>query len=75
MLESIRRRGVIAEYGSLANYRTYVVEGRYQTSRSLHLFTPMSEEETRAHHADLRLQIMDWDADLAWVDAALAKEA
>lgn len=74
-MSAIRRAGVIAEHGSLEAYRDYVIEGRYQTSRGLHTWMPMAENELRAYRVDLRPQIMDWDADLAWVDAELASEA
>lgn len=76
-MTSIRARGVIAEHGSLAAYRAFVIEGRDETSRRLVMssMAVMAEDEFPAYHADLRYQIMDWDADLAWVDAELALDA
>lgn len=76
-MSAIRRMGVIAEHGSLAAYRAYLIEGRDETSRRLVMssMAVMAEDEFPAYHADLRYQIMDWDVDIAWVDAELALDA
>lgn len=74
-MSAIRRMGVIAEYGSLAAYRAYVIEGRHRTGRQLLPWEEMSDDELAAHRADIRAQIADWDADLAWVDAEIASDA
>lgn len=71
----IRRMGVNAEYGSLAAYRSYVIEGRRESLNRLHTWVPMADDEKPASRADLRAQIADWTSDLEWVDAQIAGDA
>lgn len=76
MLESIRRRGVIADFGSLARYREYVIKGA--DACALKVAETRISAITEMDHANLagrRAELTDWKLDLAWVDAALAKEA
>lgn len=74
-MSSIRRAGVIADYGSLEAYRTHVIAERDECARGI------------THHLDIwpgyvrdgrvlamaRLELADWKADLAWVDSELVK--
>ncbi len=72
----VRRMGVIADYGSLENYRSFLTTARANCARVIEI-----KERTAATAADIesleehRLNLTDWDINLEWVDAELAREA
>lgn len=72
----LRRRGVIADYGSLEAYKAFLTEARNNSAVVL----DMNERTaiTDADHAyvdECRLDLADWNVDLEWVNAELAKDA
>lgn len=74
-MNSIRRAGVIADYGSLTAYREHVVQSRSDCLRCLARAEPWDVVGPGGPTiAELRRDFADWEADLAWVNAEIAKD-
>lgn len=69
-MSAVRRRGVISDYGSLDAYRAHVVQGRDECAARLRAAVNAPEQA-----GPLVWQLADWECDLAWVDAELARDA
>lgn len=68
-MDGIRRLVLTAEFGSLAGYRAHVVAERDACAAWIRATVDDSQLET-----SLSGGLAEWDADLAWVDAELAKQ-
>lgn len=67
---SVRRQGVISDYGSLEAYRTHVVAGRDACAARLRAAVNAPDQA-----GPLLWEMADWEVDLEWVDAELARDA
>ncbi|MCG5246922.1 hypothetical protein LPC10_17450 [Methylorubrum sp. B1-46] len=73
-MSAVRRSGVIADHGSLEAYRAYVIKGREASSLAISM-TRENETPDQDLITLLEQNVLDWECDLAWVDAELSKEA
>ncbi len=72
----LRRCGVIADYGSLEAYKDFLTTARNNSAAVLGIKARTAV--TEADHAyvdECRLDLADWEVDLAWVNDELAKDA
>ena len=67
-MSSVRRQGVIDEFGSLSAYRAHVLAGRQDCAARLRAAVNSPDEAP-----GLVWQLADWDLDLAWVDGEIAR--
>ncbi len=72
-MSAVRRQGVIDDHGSLTAYRDYVIRGRDQCALVIDVAREHQPEPGPLHVMELMLA--DWECDLRWVDAELAREA
>jgi hypothetical protein len=68
-MSSVRRQGVIDEFGSLSAYRAHVLAGREECAARLRAAVNCPDEAP-----SLVWQLADWDLDLEWINAELARE-
>lgn len=70
-MSAIRRLGVIADHGSLAAYRDFVISGQDTCAKSL-AACAADPDVSPCHVAALAQDLVDWRIDLAWVDGELS---